>query len=273
MSSKIEVSREAIEFTAECLERCQDQAFQACECESCPQCGKMPDECTGTDCSKTCQCSTCEHCVNEEAINGLRALLAAPVVERQPVAWDSWSVGDTVRYLGSGEDSSDCYCRMTIDSDYLIHEVPDESEMMLVLDDDGDELGVLVGEFEFIARDGYSRTAPTELAELQATITRLKAENERNAKNAKEWEEASLHWMTERDQFKAEIERLKGGQGEPVAEVVSKFGDPEAFGEREVIALKDLSRLPYGTKLYAEQPAPVAFPGYPPVPGCAEGSE
>lgn len=48
------------------------------------------------------------------------------------------------------------------------------------------------------------------------------------------------------------------GKGEPVAEIVSKFGDPEAFGERELIALKDISRFPYGTKLYAEQPAPVA---------------
>ena len=48
------------------------------------------------------------------------------------------------------------------------------------------------------------------------------------------------------------------GQGEPVAEIVSKFGDPESFGERELIALKDISKFPYGTKLYAEQPAPVA---------------
>ena len=47
-------------------------------------------------------------------------------------------------------------------------------------------------------------------------------------------------------------------QGEPVAEIVSKFGDPEAFGERELITLKDISRYPYGTKLYVEQPAPVA---------------
>lgn len=47
-------------------------------------------------------------------------------------------------------------------------------------------------------------------------------------------------------------------QGEPVAEVVSKFGDPEAFGERELAALKDIQKLPYGTKLYAEQTPPVA---------------
>ena len=47
-------------------------------------------------------------------------------------------------------------------------------------------------------------------------------------------------------------------QGEPVAEIVSKYGDPEAFGERELITLKGISKFPYGTKLYAEQPAPVA---------------
>ena len=47
-------------------------------------------------------------------------------------------------------------------------------------------------------------------------------------------------------------------QGEPVAEIVSKYGDPEAFGERELITLKDISKFPYGTKLYADQPAPVA---------------
>lgn len=44
---------------------------------------------------------------------------------------------------------------------------------------------------------------------------------------------------------------------EPVAEVVSAYGDPEAFGEREIRALADLSRVPYGTKLYAApQPSP-----------------
>jgi hypothetical protein len=57
--------------------------------------------------------------------------------------------------------------------------------------------------------DGY--WTPWHLAD------QLKAESDRNAKNAAEWEAASLHWMAERDQLKAEIERLKGGRGEPVA--------------------------------------------------------
>ncbi len=41
----------------------------------------------------------------------------------------------------------------------------------------------------------------------------------------------------------------------PVAEIVSKHGDPEAFGERELVALVDLQRVRYGTKLYAAAPA------------------
>lgn len=39
-------------------------------------------------------------------------------------------------------------------------------------------------------------------------------------------------------------------QDEPVAMVVSKFGDPEAFGEREIEARADLSKVPYNTPLY-----------------------
>lgn len=38
---------------------------------------------------------------------------------------------------------------------------------------------------------------------------------------------------------------------EPVAEVVSKHGDPEAFGERELVERANIQKLPYGTKLYA----------------------
>lgn len=34
-----------------------------------------------------------------------------------------------------------------------------------------------------------------------------------------------------------------------MAEVVSAHGDPEAFGEREIVAVVDIQKLPYGTKL------------------------
>ncbi|HHG0849174.1 TPA: hypothetical protein ACPUHY_002673 [Klebsiella pneumoniae] len=43
----------------------------------------------------------------------------------------------------------------------------------------------------------------------------------------------------------------------PVAEVVSIYGDPEAFGEREIRPLVGIQQMPYGTKLYRHaQPAP-----------------
>lgn len=63
-------------------------------------------------------------------------------------------------------------------------------------------------------------------------------------------------------------------QGEPVAEIASKYGDPEAFGERELITLKDISKFPYGTKLYAEQSAPVSVtrPAHANPPPSAEPS-
>ncbi|MEW9356730.1 hypothetical protein [Klebsiella pneumoniae] len=45
---------------------------------------------------------------------------------------------------------------------------------------------------------------------------------------------------------------------EPVAEVVSIYGDPEAFGEREIRPLVGIQQMPYGTKLYRHaQPVPV----------------
>ncbi|HCF8479899.1 DUF551 domain-containing protein [Klebsiella quasipneumoniae] len=44
----------------------------------------------------------------------------------------------------------------------------------------------------------------------------------------------------------------------PVAEIVSIYGDPEAFGEREIRPLVGIQQMPYGTKLYRHaQPASV----------------
>jgi hypothetical protein len=42
-----------------------------------------------------------------------------------------------------------------------------------------------------------------------AEVMALLDENDRNAKNAGEWEAASLHWMAERDQLKAKLEELE----------------------------------------------------------------
>ncbi|GKI99993.1 hypothetical protein [Klebsiella variicola] len=49
-----------------------------------------------------------------------------------------------------------------------------------------------------------------------------------------------------------ELARMALGamDSEPVAEVVSIYGDPEAFGEREIRPLVGIQQMPYGTKLY-----------------------
>lgn len=39
----------------------------------------------------------------------------------------------------------------------------------------------------------------------------------------------------------------------PSTEVVSKFGDPEAFGERELKVLADIQKLAYDTKFYSQE--------------------
>lgn len=51
---------------------------------------------------------------------------------------------------------------------------------------------------------------------------------------------------------------VREAQSVPVADVVSKFGDPESFGEREIRVLADIQKMPYGTKLYTAPPAPAA---------------
>lgn len=55
-----------------------------------------------------------------------------------------------------------------------------------------------------------------------------------------------------------ELQERRKADSEPVAEVVSIYGDPESFGEREIRPLVGIQQMPYGTKLYRHaQPAPV----------------
>lgn len=63
-----------------------------------------------------------------------------------------------------------------------------------------------------------------------------------------------------------EIQERRKADREPVAEVVSIYGDPEAFGEREIRPLVGIQQMPYGTKLYRHaQPVPE----YPEVLPCS----
>ncbi len=46
------------------------------------------------------------------------------------------------------------------------------------------------------------------------------------------------------------LSQTEPNNSKPVAEIVSKHGDPEAFGERELQVIADIRKMPYGTKLY-----------------------
>ncbi|EFE97126.1 hypothetical protein [Serratia odorifera] len=47
--------------------------------------------------------------------------------------------------------------------------------------------------------------------------------------------------------------RRKADGQDPVAVIISKYGDPEAFGEREIQVLTDIQKLPYGAKFYSQE--------------------
>ena len=71
--------------------------------------------------------------------------------------------------------------------------------------------------------------------------------------------DGDAEWRKKQDQYlkqaRAALEAALSA-AEPVAEIVSAHGDPEAFGERELVARADIQKFPYGTKLYATPPAP-----------------
>lgn len=187
MSSKIEISRELAEYAAALLD------------QNCP--GNVANE--------------------------LRALLAAPVVERQPLAHSMKSVAEAV-------DASRCYTVLTSNQCWALAQSLNNQAI---------------------------RVAPPELAELQATIARLTAENERLTSEpvlsalAKMLTEARMK-IVDRD---LEIERLKGGRGEAVAwftedHLTDKSATTYDVGVSVMWAVKGWPVTP----LYTSQPAPVA---------------
>jgi uncharacterized small protein (DUF1192 family) len=150
-----------------------------------------------------------EHCKK------LREILAAPVVERQPVAW---------MYLERSEDGYE-YRPLFSHQKWVV--LPD-------------------GFYE----ESPLYTAPPELAELQATIARLTAENER-------LKGGGQLLVQDRDALQAEIERLKGGHGEAVAVITGVTSRKDLKFQ---IVILDNQKLHIGTKLYTSQPAPVSAP-------------
>lgn len=93
--------------------------------------------------------------------------------------------------------------------------------------------------------------------------------HERARENVKALKMASRQTAFEsaREEILADLQlaelALSAMDSEPVAEVVSIYGDPEAFGEREIRPLVGIQQMPYGTKLYRHaQPAPVVLKGH-----------
>lgn len=93
--------------------------------------------------------------------------------------------------------------------------------------------------------------------------------HERARENVKALKMASRQTVFEsaREEILADLQlaelALSAMDSEPVAEVVSIYGDPEDFGEREIRPLVGIQQMPYGTKLYRHaQPAPVVLKGH-----------
>ena len=130
-----------------------------------------------------------------DATEELRAILAAPVVERQP----------------------DAYIVQAFDEDGHLRSRSLHWQALEVFKDMRDYkewIGVLR------AQETPLYTAPPELAELQATIERLTAENERLTDELSACTTAPggcSYWRESARLRTQENERLKGGQVEPVA--------------------------------------------------------
>lgn len=118
-------------------------------------------------------------------------------------------------------------------------------------------------------------TAPPELAELQATIASLDsnlfrqsqridqqaAEIERRCANFQALKRDRDDLQLRYDHLMTEIERLKGGQGEPVAWIDPaslKYSDNEKQWVRIAGSLAENRTNGYTMPLYASQPAPVS---------------
>lgn len=90
-----------------------------------------------------------------------------------------------------------------------------------------------------------------ELATLRSERTALLV-NEQNLRGELEECQAQRRAAFRRiEDQDAELEVTKAAMGDPVAAIRSMYGDPESFGEREIVPLRDIQKLRYDTKLYA----------------------
>jgi hypothetical protein len=174
----------------------------------------------------------------------LQKILAAPVVERQPFRFLVKSCYGPRRKSIENADES---MRDSIESARQYfgaeHEIDAAKAKSLVYISPG----------EWFAIPLY--TAPPELAELQATIARLTAENDEP-----EWHQMMTKLEDQNTELRAENERLKGGQGEPVYQVLDYA---EGWKDVDLVSYTACSLDPevYEVRvLYTSRPAPVSVP-------------
>ena len=68
----------ALRFAHEVLEYAVSvNAVGYCECEACQECGKSVDECSGTECARTCQCGHCLRCRAEMVLETAEQAISA----------------------------------------------------------------------------------------------------------------------------------------------------------------------------------------------------
>jgi hypothetical protein len=157
----------------------------------------------------------------------LAAILAAPVVERQPVA-PAFTMPSNENSYGFGYVDGTCIQSLRGYRDHL-EEIVDSIP------------------------EGPLFTAPPELAELQSTIARL--ESKLNRAISLDFERRE-----EIAQQAAEIERLKGGQGEPVTHTMKTV--MQAYENAQALHLSGTSNfcavMANHLNKQASQPAPVS---------------
>jgi uncharacterized coiled-coil protein SlyX len=226
----------------------------------------------------------------EKAIEELHA---APAVERQPVAWatlvqnfrdeDRTVITDPVE---AERYNSQCYALTPLYAEPTYIETSRHSKRLI--EQQRNELAELQATNKRLTEtiqhmiDQTIPLVPDEnnpmwerritIDKLQATIAQLTGDVEKWKGIAGRRTAERTEFMNERDDALTEIERLKGGQGEPVAWIdphsIQRHSDNAKQWVRVSASLAENRANGYTQPLYTSQPAPVSV-----VPSFADGVE
>jgi cell division protein FtsB len=191
--------------------------------------------------------------------------IAVPVVERQPVAFiqipknvEKYGHGDEPDRLKFGKPGQFFAGGKSPMFDFiLLYTAPPElAELQAKLESLGEDIGQSRSELEDAESD--IETLTDHNIELQATIANLNERHELGVSARDGMRKEISLLRSEKTELRAEIERLKGGQGEPVYQVCDGVN-----GWRDVERLKftacQLDPEEYECRvLFNSQPAPVS---------------